>query len=125
MIQMKIAHQQCSMLMSADTRLLVAVELVQPSSLVFDLPYLTCLSFLCHFFVIWCQRLQPQQLPSPGADPTAAAAAAAAGDSGWSERMQQQYGLDTSQFSYRPGAADAEGLQQHQDGGRSRGCVMM
>eukprot|EP00775_Hariotina_reticulata_P006520 gene6520-6748_t len=68
------------------------------------------------------QRHQPQQLPNPGAVP---AAAGGPGDDGWSERMQQQYGLDTSQFTYRPGA-DAEGLQrQRQDGGRSRTCVIM
>lgn len=45
---------------------------------------------------------------------------------GWRERMQQQYGLDTSQFTYRPGGAagqSAGGRGQQRE--RGRGCSIM
>lgn len=60
-----------------------------------------------------------------------ASAAAAGGSSaddpdGWRARMQQQYGLDTSQFTYRPGGGAAgAGGSRSRGGERGRGCSIM
>lgn len=82
----------------------------------------------------WRRRplLHQQQAARQATNSTAAAAAAAAGAAsdpdGWRERMQQQYGLDTSQFTYRPGADGAAGAGAGGRGGqgeRGRGCSIM
>eukprot|EP00879_Flechtneria_rotunda_P007525 GHRR01007894.1.p1 GENE.GHRR01007894.1~~GHRR01007894.1.p1 ORF type:complete len:342 (+),score=98.59 GHRR01007894.1:229-1254(+) len=67
-------------------------------------------------------------LASPVAGGSGAAGATVGTGEDWSRRMQQQYGLDTTQFTYRPSGA-AVGAAAQQQGGdvyrSSRNCVMM
>jgi hypothetical protein len=61
--------------------------------------------------------------PSGSAGGGSGSGAAGAADEAevWRERMQQQYGLDTSQFSY----ASEGGGQRRQGEGGSRSCSIM
>lgn len=80
-----------------------------------------------HPCAVCCHRCLLRQAAT---SPAAAAAATGAADDpdGWRARMQQQYGLDTSQFTYRPGADGAAGGgpgSRDQQGERGRGCSIM
>ncbi|WIA12297.1 hypothetical protein OEZ85_012353 [Tetradesmus obliquus] len=72
-------------------------------------------------------RRQPPPSRGPSPVPSAAGGSAAADDDGWSERMQQQYGLDTSQFGYRPGSrgAAAAGEAAGRQAESRAGCAVM
>jgi hypothetical protein len=71
------------------------------------------------------QQARRQQLPGRNT-PSPIPPTAAADDDGWSERMQQQYGLDTAQFGYQPGVRVAvAGGQPVAGSGSGRRCTIM
>jgi hypothetical protein len=64
-----------------------------------------------------------------GGSPGGAVTLEGGNDDGWSERMRDRYGLDTSQFSYRPpsragGGAGGDGTNAATSA-TPRGCVVM